>query len=331
MVNLKLNLDAKQQFQWSCYKKSERNGINIIMKQVAVLMSTYNGEKYITTQIESVLNQTGVNIKLLVRDDGSTDKTISILKQYEKEGKLNWYTGENLKPAKSFMNLIKNAPDADYYAFSDQDDYWKPEKLSRAVNILNTFDLNKPALYYSNTTLVDKNLKELKDKPAQRGPFTKVGQVVIGSNATGCTMCFNKELLKMVQKYEPSYQIMHDGWVHKICVVTGGNVFFDKKSYILYRQHDNNVVGGTSNIKKRWKERINNLVQPTYSRSRGIQELVKGYSEFMPKYNLEICSQVANYRINLKNRIKLLANIRIKTGDSRIDLMYRMAVILGIF
>lgn len=301
------------------------------MKKVVVLMSTYNGEKYIKTQIESILNQTGVKIELLVRDDGSTDKTTSILKKYEKEGKLNWYSGENLKPAKSFMNLIKNAPDAEYYAFSDQDDYWKPEKLSRAVKILNTFDSNEPALYYSNTILVDKNLKILKEKPIQRGPFTEVGQAVIASNAAGCTMCFNKELLKMVRQYEPSYQIMHDGWVHKICVVTGGNVYFDKKSYILYRQHGNNVIGGTSNIKKRWKERIINLVHPTYTRSRGIQELVTGYSEFMPKYNLEICSQVANYRINLKSRIKLLANRSIKTGDRRNDLMFRMAVLLGIF
>lgn len=301
------------------------------MKKVVVLMSTYNGEKYIETQIQSILKQVDVDIELLVRDDGSTDNTKVILEKYKQEGKLQWYTGENLRPAKSFMDLIKNAPHSDYYAFADQDDYWKPEKLSRAVNILETYDSKKPGLYYGNTLLVDKDLKPLATQTIDRGPFIQINQAVISSNATGCTMCFNKALLEMIQKYEPTYQIMHDGWIHKVCIAIGGNLYFDKKPYILYRQHENNVVGGTSSIKKRWKTRMSNLLHPTNSRSRGIQELVKGYSKFMSNNNLEICLMVAKYKKSLKSRVKLLLNSNIKTGNARIDWMYRTAVILGIF
>lgn len=276
------------------------------MKKVAVLMSTYNGEEYIETQIESILHQVGVEVAILVRDDGSSDKTVSILEKYKKNGELNWYSGCNLKPAKSFMDLIRNAPDADYYAFADQDDYWKPQKLLRAVDKLENYNKEDPALYYSDTILVDRNLKPLNIKKINLGPFMTMGQAVISSNATGCTMCFIKALQKIIKKYEPRHQIMHDGWIHKVCVSLNGNLYYDKKSYILYRQHSNNVVGGTSSFKKRWKARLNNLVHPTCERSKGIQELIKGYATNMPESNLKICKQVAQYKDNYINRFSVV-------------------------
>ena len=80
------------------------------MDSAVILMSTYNGEKYIREQLDSIFNQTGIKIKVVVRDDGSTDTTQAILKQYEKKYDLTWYTGDNLKSARSFMDLIYNAP-----------------------------------------------------------------------------------------------------------------------------------------------------------------------------------------------------------------------------
>lgn len=104
------------------------------MKQnILVLMSTFNGEKFIREQIESILAQENVNIKLLVRDDGSTDKTLDILNEYKNKGKLNYYIGKNLGPQLSFMHLLQNAPYCEYYAFADQDDVWLKDKLSTAI------------------------------------------------------------------------------------------------------------------------------------------------------------------------------------------------------
>ena len=98
-------------------------------------MSTYNGQKYIRQQIDSILQQTNVEVNLLVRDDGSKDDTIKILDEYKQEGKLTYYTGPNLGPQLSFLNLLNNCPKADYYAFADQDDYWEKDKLSTAVKL----------------------------------------------------------------------------------------------------------------------------------------------------------------------------------------------------
>ena len=99
------------------------------MEKVIVLMSTYNGEKYIKQQVDSILNQENVSVELVVRDDGSNDNTISILKEYEKAGKLIWYTGDNKGAAYSFFDLMEYAKnrydDYCYFALSDQDDIWK--------------------------------------------------------------------------------------------------------------------------------------------------------------------------------------------------------------
>ena len=95
------------------------------MNKILILMSTYNGEKYLSEQLNSLLLQENVNIKILIRDDGSTDNTHKILNFYSSNyPNISWYTGENKGPALSFMDLLFNAPESDYYAFCDQDDVW---------------------------------------------------------------------------------------------------------------------------------------------------------------------------------------------------------------
>ena len=99
---------------------------------VCVLMSTYNGEQFIREQLESICSQNGVNVTLLIRDDGSKDNTLSILKSFEEKIPMRVITdGENLGPGNSFMELVYQAGDFDFYAFSDQDDIWKNNKLER--------------------------------------------------------------------------------------------------------------------------------------------------------------------------------------------------------
>lgn len=299
------------------------------MYDVQVLMSTYNGEKYLRTQIDSILKQEGVKVHLFVRDDGSSDSTCKILDEYAEEGKLKWYTGDNLRSARSFMNLIKNSDDYDFYAFSDQDDYWLPDKLIQAVNRLTTKN-DVPALYYGATTLVDLELKLL-DQDVENRAFVKFNNAVISSNATGCTFCFNKKLRDIINIYQPMYQIMHDGWLHKVCLAVGGYVYYDEKSYIYYRQHGENVVGGTTTPLKRWKRRLDTLKKDPCPRSRGIQELFNGYGKFMSQDNVKICKEICEYKHSLKNRIKLLFDKNIYSTNKRIDRFYRVTVMLGIF
>lgn len=300
------------------------------MKKVLVLMSTYNGEKYLRIQIESILAQKDVCVSLLVRDDGSSDATTLILDEYAKEGKLTWYSGKNIRPAQSFFDLLFNAPESEYIALSDQDDFWEENKLSRAVEILEKFDSSKPLLYCSKTKPVDENLSPLNIK--YKNPLiTSFSQSIIASNATGCTMCLNKILWKTILLHRPLANIMHDGWIHKLCLAVGGNVFFDDKSYILYRQHGNNVVGVSSTFFKRWAKRWRHFKESAQIRSNVIVELYENYASQMPKQNQDFAEMVINYKNSLKGRIQLACNFKIKYPIKAVDFSYRLAVLLGVF
>lgn len=301
------------------------------MYKVTVLMSTYNGEKYIKEQIESVLAQKNVEVKLTVRDDGSSDSTTEILEEYSKRGLLNWYAGCNLKPAKSFMDLVYNCEHNEFYAFCDQDDFWFDDKLSSAVEKLIALEPGKPAVYYGSTILTDSNLKVLENQGVKRGPFLTIEQAVISSNATGCTMCFNDAMREVLLEYRPSYQIMHDGWVHKVCIAIGGTIIYDNEPHIYYRQHGNNVIGGTGSFKKRWSSRINRFAKSSRNRSMGVSEILNGYSERLPAKERAVCQEVSRYNDSFRNRIRLLLDSKIKTGDKKIDRMYRIAVLFGKF
>ena len=116
--------------------------------KTCILLSTFNGEKYLEEQLDSLKSQTFKDVFVLARDDGSSDSTKEILLRNESET-FKWYSGENVGAARSFMLLNNDAPEADYYAYCDQDDYWFPEKLEAAVNILEKSN-NKLKLYYSN-------------------------------------------------------------------------------------------------------------------------------------------------------------------------------------
>lgn len=300
------------------------------MDKVVVLMSTYNGEKYLSQQIDSILCQKNVDICLLVRDDGSSDNTIKILQKYQENGKLEWYSGQNIKPAKSFMDLIYNAPDAKYYAFSDQDDYWLPEKLSISISALKNMNEDEPAMYYSNTILADAELNYI-SMASNDKIFTSFEEAVVSSNATGCTMCFNRKLLEMIKIYKPKYQIMHDGWLHKVCLALDGNLYYDKNSYIKYRQHGNNVTGGKASLIKKWKRRYGTIKKEKCPRSRAVEELLSGYEQYMSTENIELCRLVVDYKMSTRARFRLLFSKKIYSPNFRIDIIFRLTVLLGLF
>lgn len=294
-------------------------------------MSTYNGEKYLQTQLDSILAQQGVEVQILVRDDGSIDGTLQILEHYKQSGKLLYYTGLNLKPAKSFMDLIRQAPQAEYYAFCDQDDYWLPQKLLKAVTMMekiNSEDI--PVLYHGKTTLVDSNLKFIN---LSTTPYTicSFPQSLILYTAIGCTFVFNWKLLHTIQQYTPSFQISHDNWLDQVCRAVNGKVLYDSNSYVYYRQHSNNVSGGIHSWDKICKRKWKNLIQSPCIRSKSVDELVKGYGTMMSIDNLEICKKILSYKTNWKSKYILLSEKKMRTGIRMWDLNYMISVILGIF
>lgn len=221
--------------------------------RVAVLMSSYNGEKYIEQQIESILRQTYSNIVLYVRDDGSSDHTRSILEKYHDNKELILIKGENLGYINSFFALLKECEKADYYAWCDQDDIWVPEKIERAVWWLerdkkcNQEKSEVPVLYFSSYDYYDENMNFQKHGLIhQRGP--SFANSLLDCISLGFNSVFNHRARVYMTEKTPMYCCGHDWWTYMICAAFG-RVLYDKDFYsVKYRRLEQSVSPGGKNF-----------------------------------------------------------------------------------
>ncbi len=291
-------------------------------ENVLVLLSTYNGEKYISQQLDSILSQSDVNIRLLIRDDGSSDKTSDIIKSYN-DGRITLIKGENIGSTSSFLKLIEFADDADYYAFSDQDDVWDSDKLSTAVSKLREYE-NVPAVYSSNQRLVDSNLNIL-SQPSDNH-LTTLGSAMIKNYATGCTVVFNNRLMKQLKSAKNVSVSFHDWWVNLVALTTNGVSVFDTDAHISYRQHSDNVVGAASGFFGKWKKRFLKFIDTDYRRDLVAAELLECYGDSADDETVSILKSFSDYK---QNRLSLIKDKRIRTGNKTDDLMFFILVLLS--
>jgi glycosyltransferase involved in cell wall biosynthesis len=210
---------------------------------VTILLSTYNGYKFLQQQLDSLYEQTYPDVRILVRDDGSSDSTRKLLEVEQAKGRITLLDGhDNLGAALSFLELLKNAAltETEYVAFCDQDDVWHPEKITRAVSKLVCVSDNQPVMYCSRVELVDEGLAHLgyTDLPTKLG----FGNALVDSVATGCSIVLNKKAMNLIGSNFPSKVIIHDWWCYLV-ISCFGRVVFDEVTSLRYRQHGNNTIG----------------------------------------------------------------------------------------
>ena len=292
------------------------------MKKVLVLMATYNGERYLQQQLDSLYRQKGVKISVLVRDDGSIDETLEILRQNAEDHDIRVYSGKHLNVARGYLDLMKKAEkyDSDYYAFCDQDDVWDDDKLLQAVNSLNGIDVS--ALYYCGQRLVDSNLKLIDDHSLNETRSLHTRFVL--SDFAGCTGVFNRKLLEEVNKYNPSYILMHDTWILKVCLAIGGKVIIDPKPHMSYRQHGGNTVGLGRSLPaylRQVRQYMNEYkVEPQ------MKELLNGYGKEIVPYYKKIAEACCTYKKNKEAKRFLLDKKNIDFCSTGLNLTYRVKV-----
>lgn len=299
------------------------------MKKVCVLLSSYNGGLYIEEQINSILSQKGVEIFLMVRDDGSTDNTLEILDNFSlHNSNVVIIRGNNKGYAKSFYELIEKAPDGyDYYSLSDQDDVWDETKLTKAVEKLSLVD--EACLYSCNLELVDFELKHIGYMQAPDSADFLKGRYLIDKYSYGCTMVFNKKFRNLILNHLPSEEISHDNWLGLVAIFCAKFIFDD--SYLIkYRQHSNNVTGGKSSLFQTWKRRLKNLKNVSkLSRRIVAQELLNNFQETFDDDTLDLLRMVANYKDNFKNRIRFLLDKRTKRKSIEKNFVFRIMILFG--
>lgn len=307
------------------------------MKSVAVLMSTYNGEKYIKEQIDSILAQRDVAVTLFIRDDGSKDSTITIINNYIKEFTniklLN--DGVNLGAGKSFLTLLKyvvNTQDGfEFYAFADQDDIWLENKLSEAVKLI--AKQITPTLYCSNLLIFKDGIVE--GKRYNFIPSLKLETRLLYNDFSGCTFLLNTLLAeRVVESSLPSNNVIyyryHDSWVLLIALLIG-KVIYDENSYIKYRIHDNNQVGLKGfhyyqHLKELFRTGKTSRKNLRMNTAISLRAALEGQLKQEDKVILD---EFADYKKSLENRIRLMFDRSLTSATGENHFLFMLKVMLG--
>ena len=214
-------------------------------------MSTYNGEKFVAEQIESIQKQTYTDWNLIIRDDGSKDGTCEIIENFiNNDSRIKLIRAENVGVIKSFHELVINNNDADFYFFADQDDYWLPEKLTIMLEEAKKHDNTIPVMYYTDFKVTDKNLNVTSEsmiRSQSDHANTSLVQELTENTVTGAASMINYELAKLWQTTNDI--IMHDWYLAIVAAALGELVYIDQPTH-LYRQHDSNVLGARTLAKR---------------------------------------------------------------------------------
>lgn len=222
---------------------------------VAILLCSYNGERFIREQLDSIGSQTYVNWKVWVSDDGSTDLTLAILAEYrERWGgeRLQVVRGPSKGFAANFLSLVCRAEiEADYFSYADQDDVWMSDKLARAVQCLDGHARGGPALYCSRTRLIGEGGEVLGLSPlfTQKPGFRNALVQNVGG---GNTMVFNAHGRQILLEAGADLDVVaHDWWTYVAISAAGGRIVYDPEPSLMYRQHGGNLIGSNQGLSAR--------------------------------------------------------------------------------
>jgi len=281
--------------------------------RVAVLLSTYNGARFLEEQLDSLLAQRGVEVHLHARDDGSTDQTLEILARYAAHwpGLAGLAAGPNMGPAASFLELLRTAPDdMDYYAFCDQDDVWLPEKLARATAALANDE--GPALYCSNVLCVLESLEPI--GPARTSTRTDLHSLLYENSVYGCTTVMNPAARREIIRERPQQDItMHDWW-SALIVAAQGVIHYDHEPQILYRQHGANSVGAALTYADQLGPHVRKFLRSVknfYPIQAQAAELLRLHGRRMDEAQAQIVGELADSKASTLARLRLAASERV--------------------
>lgn len=205
--------------------------------RISVAMATYNGEKYIKEQIDSILLNLQTNDEIIISDDGSTDDTVEIINNYN-DKRIKIYDGPKNGLIKNFENAIKNCK-GKYIFLSDQDDIWEKDKVKTVINV---FEVKKCSVVIHDCVVVDENNSKILNNSFYSIRKSKKGFLknVIKNSYIGCCMAFESDLIKNIVPI-PTNIAMHDQWIGLLGEINGNGSVFIEEKLIHYRRHENNV------------------------------------------------------------------------------------------
>lgn len=298
--------------------------LKITDNTVAIMLATYNGQKYVKEQICSLINQSYNDWILFIRDDDSTDETKKIIEQFSQKYKEKIVIVDNKEykaggAKNNFAYLHKwvtSKYEFNYFMFCDQDDVWLPEKIENAFcKIKECEQINdEPILIHTDLIVADDKLNVIDNSYVRyrsiQYNITSINRMLIQNNVTGCTMLWNRKLNDLIGDMTEKSIVMHDWWIALVACLFG-RVVFVKKADILYRQHNSNTVGATQvNSLGFILMRLKNLEHVKYTLQAPIEQaalLKERYSTLIDECNLKILTEFCALRE--KNKFQKIKSI----------------------
>lgn len=302
------------------------------MKKVNVLLSSYNGEKYIKDLLQSVLQQDGVEVILTIRDDGSQDRTLDIIREFN-DKRIRLIVGDrNLGPAMSFLTLLRECEEADYYSYCDQDDVWDSSKLITAVRKLSD-TIDKPALFMSTYDVVDGDLNLIEKRDMEFDNPLRLETTLMYRCPSGCVMTFNNDLRNTLLKKMPESIRMHDFWTLLVAMGTKAEIRTADVSLLKYRIHGENTVGLSQGFLDRVKRFKKSLLHNKHERYLQAKSLYDCFHEQFDQSTNEMLLEVVNYRKGISPRFRLAFDKRFRENGKYkyVNRLFVISVLLGLF
>lgn len=301
-------------------------------ERVNILLSTFNGMRFLEQQLDSLLAQSYSNILITVRDDGSTDDTYKKLLEYARQlSNMIVFRGKNIGVAASFFKLLRAAADSDFYAFCDQDDVWLPNKVSNAVAAMKSRDIFKPLLYFSRLDYVDSELHHI----GYSKIFRKVGfaNALVDNAATGCTIVLNRAARELICQEHPLGIRVHDWWCYLV-ISALGELIYDERVNIKYRLHGKNAVGHPINSRKRvlrWLRNRKSAKRNKFRPSDQAKEFYRCYGARLKPYELRILENYLGAKRGILQRIKYAIKMEVWTQARWATLLLRIRILADHF
>jgi glycosyltransferase involved in cell wall biosynthesis len=296
----------------------------------AVLMATYNGERYVGEFLESLVAQSFKDFTLYVRDDGSSDRTLAIVQTFsERLDIVIVESRERLGPARSFFDLLAAAStEHSWYLFADQDDYWLETKIGSAVEHL-AANGPGPCLYCSRLEYVDSKLEYLELSAVPR--IIALENALVENIVTGCTMGINASARRLVLAAPSTGMLMHDWWLY-IVLVALGRVHYDRIPHIRYRQHSSNAVGAATSFSGRFRRRLKRFMsyeeESGYRISAQARAFGQAFGPQLDRAQLELVQALAAEK-TVRNRMYLAFRSGLARQSTFDDLVLKLLFLTG--
>jgi glycosyltransferase involved in cell wall biosynthesis len=301
--------------------------------KVKVLLSTYNGARFLREQMDSLLAQSYQGVFIDIRDDGSTDDTCRILQEYSgKYPNIHVVYGGNIGVVGSFFSLLRDAGEYhDFLAFCDQDDIWHPDKIHHAVNAMILADDRQPLLYCSRYEFVDEEMKHLGfSRIPRRIGF---GNALVENIAAGCTIVINQRAKDLILSKNPGRIVIHDWWFYLIASAFG-KVLYDDQVNIQYRQHKGNVIGGTPiflrSVFRRGKEFLRSGKDAYKVREQAI-EFQGCYGPLLDNANAETLRRFIESKNTFSSRLWYSLSMDVWRQAAADTMILRVLILLGYY